>query len=110
MTRLNGGTGNSTGILSGLFTSITDGNKIVTTAGTRVQLSSSSIPCQKVIVIAMTNNTNIVTVGGSDVVAALATRKGVPLYAGDSYDLYVSNLYLVYIDSLVNGEGVTYIY
>ncbi len=42
--------------------------------------------------------------------AALATRRGVPLSAGDSYELGIDDLSDVYIDALVSGEGVTYAY
>ena len=48
--------------------------------------------------------------GNSDVVAAVATRKGVPLDAGDCYSINKksNNLLKIYIDTTVNGDGVTY--
>lgn len=90
-------------------TTIGDGRKVVTTAGTRVTLASSTA-CKQVAITAETDNTGIVVVGGSTVVAALATRQGVPLYAGDSITLDLDNLADIYIDSTVNGDGVTYVY
>lgn len=89
--------------------SIKDGRKVVTTAGTRVALAASTT-CKHVTVVAETNNTDIVVVGGVTVVAALATRQGVPLYPGDSYDLDIDDLADVYLDALVSTEGVTYTY
>ena len=89
--------------------SIKDGRKVVTTAGTRVALAASTV-CKHVTVVAETNNTDIVVVGGVTVVAALATRQGVPLYPGDTYDFDIDNLADAYIDALVSTEGVTYTY
>lgn len=91
-------------------TSVSDGRTVVTTAGTRVQLSTSSVASLTITITAETSNTGIVVVGGSAVVAAVGTRRGVPLFAGDSYTIAANNLNLIYLDSTVNGEGVTYTY
>lgn len=91
------------------ITGIADDRKTVTTAGTRVALGSSTA-CKQVIITAETDNTGIIVVGGSTCVAALATRRGVPLSAGDSVALEIDNLADVYIDSTVNGDGVTFAY
>ncbi len=88
--------------------SLGDGRKTVTTAGTRVQLSATSVPCMSVAVTAETDNTDKVVVGGSTVVAALATRRGTPLIAGGTVTFNVNNLTQVWIDSLVDTEGVTF--
>ncbi len=95
--------------------SIGDGRKTVTTSGTAVQLSSTSTPFTKLTITAETDNTNIVVVGSSTVVAALATRRGTPLAAGDSYTLELKgqeagNLTAIYIDAITDTEGVTYSY
>lgn len=90
--------------------SINDGRQTVTTAGTRVALLVNSVPCKHITITAETNNTDIIVVGGATVVAALATRRGVPLYPGDTYDLDIDNLMDVYLDALVSTEGVTYTY
>jgi hypothetical protein len=92
------------------FTTITDGRKTVTTAGTRVQLSSSSVSAKRVTISALSTNTGVVCVGGSTVVASAGTRTGVGLQAGDYYELDITNLNLVYLDSTVNGEGVSFTY
>lgn len=91
------------------MTSIADGRKVVTTAGTRVTLASSTA-CKQVAITAETDNTGLIVVGGSTVVAALATRQGTPLSAGDSIVMDIDNLADVYLDSTVNGDGVTFTY
>lgn len=88
--------------------SLIDGRQTVTSAGTRVQLSTTSTPILTVAIQAETDNTNPVTVGGATVVGALATRRGIALSAGASVTLAVNNLTDIYIDSITNGEGVTY--
>ena len=93
-----------------LYTVIGDGRQTVATAGTRVRLSTSSVACSRVVIVAETDNTNPVTVGGDTVVGALATRRGVPLSAGDSITVKTDNLNRVWLDSVTNGEGVTYTY
>lgn len=88
---------------------IGDGRTVVTTAGTRVALAASTA-CKQVAITAETDNTGLVVVGGSTVVAALATRRGIPLNAGDSITFDIDNLADVYIDSTVSTDGVTYAY
>lgn len=89
--------------------SIVDGRKFVTTAGTREALATST-PCSIVIITAEANNTGVVVVGGRTVIAALATRQGIPLSAGDSITLTIDNLNKVWLDSMVSTDGVTYLY
>ena len=87
---------------------MTDGRKVVTTAGTRVALASSTA-CKEVVITAELDNTGVVAVGAAaTVVAALATRTGVPLNAGDSIVLQTDNLADVGLDSMVSGDGVTF--
>lgn len=83
-----------------------DGSRTVTTAGTRVQLSTSSVPCKWVEIVGKVANTGSIWVGGSTV----ADGSGLPLLGLQSTRIPVSNLNLVYLDSTVNGEGVTYVY
>ena len=92
-----------------VYSSVGSGRKVVTTNGTAVALASSTV-CKKVIVTAEVNNTEEVTVGGSAVIGALLTRVGIPLEPGASEIFEIDNLSKLYIDSIVNGEGVTYIY
>lgn len=88
-----------------------DGYKVVTTAGTRVQISTTSTPAAWLTVCALSSNTGQVNVGDVGVVAATgATERGIPLLARESITVYNVDLSKVYIDSRVNGEGVTYLY
>lgn len=88
-----------------------EGRTVVAAAGTAVQLHAD-LAARKVIITAETNNTGIITVGGSGVIADLATREGTPLLAGDHFEITVpgGNLNTIYLDSTVNGDGVTYTY
>lgn len=88
--------------------SVIDGRQVVTTAGTRVQLSTTQTAVLEVTVTAETDNTGLIVVGGSTVVATLASRRGTPLNAGDSLTLAVNDLTDVYLDSTVSTDGVTY--
>ncbi len=88
---------------------IKDGRTVVTTAGTAVVLATST-PCKRIVLAAEVDNTGPIVVGGSTVVAALATRRGNPLDPGDSATIVTNNLANVYLDSMVSGDGVTYYY
>jgi hypothetical protein len=92
------------------ITGIVSGRKVVTTAGTRVQLVASSTPCKKVDLVAETDNTGTIVVGGSGCIATLATREGIPLSAGQPYSLEIDNANDIYLDSTVSGDGVTFVY
>lgn len=92
-------------------TTITDGRTIVTTAGVAKVLTTSTV-AKLVVITAETDNTDIVVIGGSTVVASLSTRRGTPLLAGDSITLEIDNLADVYVDaagSAACGDGVTYV-
>ena len=90
------------------ITTVTDGRKVVTTAGTRVALAASTA-CKEVVITAETDNTGIVAVGAAGtVIAALATRTGIPLNAGDSITIQTDNLADIGLDSIVSGDGVTF--
>jgi len=86
-----------------------DGVTVVSSAGTHVELASSTA-CKKVDIQAQTDNTGLIAVGFDAVDATEATGTGVILYAGDTYSLEINNLNLIYIDSTVSGEGVRYTY
>lgn len=92
-------------------TTIGDGHKEVTTAGTQVALAAST-SCKRVTIQAYRANTGIITVGGSGVdgSASIGTGTGASLAAGESISFDINNLSTVFIDSTVNGEGVRYIY
>ena len=86
-----------------------DGRQTVTTPGTAVALAASTA-IKEVTVTAELTNTGTITVGGSTVVDAVATRRGTPLYPGDSVTVASDNLAEVFIDAEVGTDGVTYQY
>ena len=86
---------------------IGSGRQIVTFAGTAVALAASEL-INGIIIVSELDNTGVICVGGSDVVADQATRKGVPLYAGDGVIITINNINKIYIDATVSGDGVTY--
>jgi len=92
-----------------IASTVGDGRAFVTTAGVRVALAASTA-IKEVTITGETDNTDIVVVGGATVVAALATRRGTPLYPGDSVTIAADNLAEVYIDAMVSTEGVTFTY
>jgi hypothetical protein len=84
------------------------GRKTVARGATAEALGSAA--CTWVEVFAETDNTSAVTVGGSDVVGAEATREGIPLAKGVGVRLEVSNLAAVFVDVITDGDGVTFTY
>lgn len=86
------------------------GVRTVTTAGTDVALSSSSVGARWVMIQAQTDNTGVIAVGVSGVDATVATGTGIILNPGAAITLPVDDLANIYIDSTVNGEGVRYVY
>ena len=91
------------------ITGIGDGEKDTVSAGTRVALAASTA-CKMVDVQAKEGNTGVVVVGGATVVAALATRRGAALTPLSSVRIYCDNLADIYLDSMVDAEGVTFVY
>lgn len=95
---------------------LSDNRRVVTTAGTRVALSTTSVSVRSVTITAETDNTGVIVIGGAGtVVAAQATRRGTPLAAGDTIALTirdddVDDLAEVGLDATIDGDGVTYIY
>ena len=86
-----------------------DGREVVATPGTAVALAASTT-IKEVTVTAELNNTGTITVGGATVIDAVATRRGTPLYPGDTTTIASDDLAEVFIDAEVAGDGVTYSY
>lgn len=84
------------------------GQKNVTTAGTRVALVSSATPTIQVLIQAKRTNTGRIYVGGSTVTNDDTT--GIYLNAGDGIVIETTDVSKLYINSTVNGEGVTFVY
>ncbi len=86
-----------------------DGRKVVAAAGTAEAIATDT-KATEVLVVAETDNGGTIVVGGSTVVAALSTRRGTPLNAGDGVVIPCDNLKDIFIDATVTGEGVTFLY
>lgn len=92
------------------FPNIRDGRKTVTTAGTAERLVATNTNCRQVDITALYENTDMVVIGDSTVVASAGTRRGTPLIAGQTISMDIDDLYNLYINSVVSGEGVSYTY
>ena len=82
-----------------------NGQKYVSTAGTQVALASSQAITHSVTIMAQSGNSGWIYIGNSSV----SSSNGYILDAGDTLELKIANLATVYVDSSVNGEGVSYI-
>jgi len=89
---------------------VSDGTRTVSSAGTRVQLSATSVACKRVFIQALDTNTGVIVVGSVTCVAAAATRRGLALYGSQGQWFNVDNLNLLYLDATVGGEKVHYMY
>ena len=105
----NASSGDGSGAIPGYTPeTISSGRQIVTTAASAVQLASSLV-MGEIIIVAEFNNTGVICVGGSGVIADEATRKGAPLNPGDAVIITIDNINKIYIDSTIDGDGVTYV-
>lgn len=82
------------------------GIKNVTTAGTSVQLSATTVPCSEVTVVAKQNNTGSIFVGADNTVSS--TNYGVELKAGQGFTFPVTDVNKLWINASVSGEGASY--
>lgn len=76
--------------------------KTVSTAGIAEQLASSSV-IKSIAIKALSTNTGIIYVGGSGV----DSTNGYELEAGEGLTLLIDDPSIIFIDSSVNGEGVS---
>jgi hypothetical protein len=95
------------------------GTKSVTTAGVRVALSSTSVPCGQVIIQVKRANTGFIYVGDSSVSATLCFELSPPasstaqlasVAASAQQGSNALNLANIYIDSSVSGDGCNFWY
>lgn len=86
-----------------------DGRQTVTTAGTAVALATTT-SIKKVFITAETDNTGLIAVGRSTVLAAPGSQRGIILAPGQSTSFSADDLANVYIDATQNGDGVAYAY
>lgn len=92
------------------YTSVGNGRKTVAVHGTAVQLVSTSTACKRLDITAFQTNTKTIAVGSSSVLANPGTEQGVVLQPTETYTLFVTDLSFIWIDSEINGEGVSYTY
>jgi hypothetical protein len=88
-----------------LPTSIYNGQKTVSTAGSAEALAASQAIVSGVHVKALIANTGKAYVGNSGV----SSSNGYELDPGESVFIEIANLATVYVDVAVNGEGVSYL-
>jgi len=85
------------------------GSLTIANAGTPGNLPN--VACKRVVIQANEGNTGRIAIGGSNAVrAALGTRNAIYLYKTWRQEFNVSNLNLLWVDVVVNGEGITYTY
>lgn len=92
------------------MTVLKDGNATLASAGTRQQLSATSVPCAKVIISAGANNVGNISVGGTTVVGANTGTSGAVLLALGSITLEIDDLSKVWFDGTNTGDILTYTY
>lgn len=91
-------------------------NKTVTTAGTPVRLSANNLPVLSATIQALGSNTGRVCFGGSTVLAStytgtcLTASQAAPLLPNGSPGGQPFDLSAFWLDSAVNGEGVSVTY
>jgi hypothetical protein len=90
--------------ISATPTTIYNGKKTVTTAGSRVTLSTTQA-VKSVTIKALYSNTGSIYVGN----ATVSSANGLELLAGDSVNFDISDIANIYLDSSVNAEGVTFL-
>jgi hypothetical protein len=86
-----------------------DGVKVVAAAGTDEALAASTA-AKWVTIQAQTDNTSRVSIGATGVDATIATGDGISLAPGDVVTIPCDNLADIFVDALVSGEGVRYVY
>lgn len=93
------------------FGNILNGRKVVATAGTPLQIIAANTAIKRVLITALTTNTGVIAIGGSNAVrAAAGSENGLVIKnTSQPIELLQEDLSKVWIDASVNGEGVTYI-
>jgi hypothetical protein len=93
------------------FTVFKDGKATLAAAGTRQQLSTTSVPCAKLTITAGVSNAGTITIGGSTVVGADdSTKSGTILEALGSITLEIDDLSKVWFDGTNTGDTIAYSY
>lgn len=86
------------------------GQRVVTTAGTAVLLNATTFPINGPLMVkALDTNTGVIAIG-NDGANDITVTNGLRLKAGDAVVFsFVGDLISLWIDSSVNGEGVSWV-
>ncbi len=85
--------------------------KVIAATGTAERLEAANHTVSQIIIQAETDNTGLVAIGGPNVDITATSQEGIQLYAGEiAPPLFDIDLYHVWLDAAVNGDGVTYSY
>jgi len=97
---------NDFGIMEYPPDAIGDGSQTVTTAGIRVQLTTTSTACKKVLITANGANSGNIWVGG----VTVANGRGKQLVPLQDVEIWIDDLSKIYIDATSSLDGVHYLY
>jgi len=93
------------------FGKIVSGTTTVTTSGTAVQLTVTSIPIPGIFLSGDIGNTGTIVVGDANVSGVSGSQQGIALEpAGNSIFVQVNNQNLLFVDSEVNGDKLIWAY
>jgi hypothetical protein len=85
------------------------GRKTVAVAGTRERLSAVPLQGPFIEIQALASNAGVIVLGDENVVAAIGTRQGIALSPGEARGYSWPDLYDLWLDATVNGDGVSYL-
>jgi hypothetical protein len=94
-------------------TNINNARKTISAVSVPEVLVSTYAPFRTATICAETDNTGVISLGGSSVVGNLSNRTGIPLSASDCKTYHCNerydcgNLNTIYADTTVSGDGVT---
>lgn len=91
------------------ITSIIDGRKLVTAAGTAERLVAATQRCKWVQITALATNTTIVAIGGPDVLATAGSEAGALLAAGATTRIPIVDAHRLWVDAKTSGQGVAFL-
>lgn len=89
--------------------SVLGGNTVVTSAGTQVQLITTSTPCVWVKVTAAPANTAGIVVGDANVDATADAETGITVAKGATETFYVKDASKLWIDAPNSGDECGYL-
>ena len=88
-----------------------DGHAFVTAPGTAVQLPTNT--CRYVVITADQANSDVIVIGGSEVVAGASgdtgrNRRGIPLFSNQQVTLAIDNTNQIWVDAVSAGDGINF--